>query len=70
MVYCQCSHVALLVQLCCTFGFPMLDLWFSYAGPLVPECFTLLVPFFLFIYMIASPLAYRLIDSKPKADGT
>ena len=48
----------------------MLDLWFSYAGPLVPECVTLLVPFFLFIYMIASPLAYRLIDSKPKADGT
>ena len=24
MVYCQCSHVALLVQLCCTFGARML----------------------------------------------
>ena len=42
----------------------------SYAAPLVPECYTSLVPFFLFIYLIASPLAYWLIDSMSKADGT
>ena len=28
----------------------MLDCWYTYAGLLVPECFTLLVPFFYFIY--------------------
>lgn len=42
----------------------------SYVAPTVPGCYTSLVPFFLFIYLIASPLAYWLIDSKPKADGT
>ena len=42
----------------------------SYVAPLVPGCYTPLAPFFLFIYLIASPLAYRLIVSKPKADGT
>ena len=31
-------------------GIPMLDCWYTYAGPLVPECFTLLVPFFYLIY--------------------
>ncbi len=40
----------LLVYLCWTVGIPMLDCWYSYAGPLVPECFTLLVPFFYLIY--------------------
>ena len=29
---------------------PMLDYQYTYAGPLVPECFTLLVPFFQFVY--------------------
>ena len=42
----------------------------SYVAPTVPGCYTSLVPFFLFIYLIASPFAYWLIDSKPKADGT
>ena len=40
----------LLVQLCCTFGAAMLHCWYTYAEPLVPECFTLLVPFFQFVY--------------------
>ena len=28
----------------------MLHCWCNYAAPLVPECFTLLVPFFQFVY--------------------
>ena len=38
------------VFLCWTVGIPMLNLWYTYAEPLVPECFTLLVPFFQFVY--------------------
>ena len=37
-------------DLCCTIGIPMLYYQYTYAGPLVPECFTLLVPFFQFVY--------------------
>lgn len=55
MVYCQCSYAGPLVFLCWTFGTRML-----YSSGTV----------FLFIYMIASPPAYRLIVSNPKADGT
>ena len=55
MVYRQYSYAALLVQLCrtigagmlpllvqlcCPFGFPMLDQQYSYAGPLVYLCWT------------------------------
>ena len=45
-----CRYAATLVFLCWTDSIPMLDQQFSYAGPLVPGCFTLLVPFFQFIY--------------------
>ena len=39
-----------MVFLCWTFGIAMLNLWYTYAVPLVPECYTLLVPFFQFVY--------------------
>ena len=44
------SYAGLLVFLCWTVGIAMLNLWYTYAEPLVPECFTLLVPFFQFVY--------------------
>ena len=44
------SYAGLLVFLCRTVGIPMLNLWYTYAVPLVPECYTLLVPFFQFVY--------------------
>ena len=45
-----CRYAAPLVFLCWTDSIPMLDQQFSYAGPLVPECFTFLVLLFLFVY--------------------
>ena len=45
-----CRYAATLVFLCWTDSIPMLDQQFSYAGPLVPECFTLLVLLFQFVY--------------------
>ena len=44
------SYAGLLVFLCWTVGIAMLNLWYTYAVPLVPECYTLLVPFFYLIY--------------------
>ena len=49
-LYRQYSYGILLVQQCCTVGIAMLNLWYSYAEPLVPGCFTLLVLFFQFVY--------------------
>ena len=44
------TYAVLSVYLCCTISIPMLYYRYTYAGPLVPECFTLLVPFFQFVY--------------------
>ena len=44
------TYAGLSVYLCCTISIPMLYYQYTYAGPLVPECFTLLVPFFQFVY--------------------
>ena len=44
------TMLALLVWLCWTLGIAMLNLWYSYAEPLVPGCFTLLVLLFQFVY--------------------
>ena len=44
------SYAGLSVFLCWTVGIAMLNLWYTYAVPLVPECYTLLVPFFYLIY--------------------
>ena len=43
-------HFSVTFYLCWTIGIPMLYYQYTYAGPLVPECFTLLVPFFQFVY--------------------
>ena len=48
--HCWCTYAAPLVFLCWTNSIPMLNHRYSYAVPSVPECFTLLVPFFYFIY--------------------
>ena len=40
MLYFGGNSAAPLVQHSCTVGFPMPDLWFSYAGPLVHLCWT------------------------------
>ena len=48
--HCWCTYAAPLVFLCWTNSIPMLNHRYFYAGPSVPECFTLLVPFFYFIY--------------------
>ena len=50
MLDCQYSYAGLSVFLCWTVGIAMLNLWYTYAVPLVPECYTLLVPFFYLIY--------------------
>ena len=44
------TYAGLSVYLCCTISIPMLYYQYTYAGPLVPECLTLLVPFFQFVY--------------------